>query len=145
MKRQLLCFTTLLLCLPLYLQAQGDVDSLRGFTVDKPSPPAQVQVWQRDREPIARDYVSQPPLIPHKIEGYEINRKFNKCLSCHSWSNYREAGATKISQTHFQDRDRAVRANVAGNRYFCTQCHVPQTEAQPLVENTFQPVEAIRQ
>ena len=34
-------------------------------------------------------------------------------------------------------------ANVSARRYFCTQCHVPQADAQPLVENTFKPVTAI--
>ena len=28
-------------------------------------------------------------------------------------------------------------ADVSPRRYFCTQCHVEQTDAQPLVENTF--------
>ena len=96
-----------------------------------------------DREPIERDYVQQPPLIPHKITGYKINVKFNKCLTCHSWANYKEARATKISQTHFADRDNQVMANVAARRYFCTQCHVPQADAKPLVENTFKPVSTI--
>jgi cytochrome c-type protein NapB len=35
-------------------------------------------------------------------------------------------------------------ANVSARRYFCVQCHVPQTNAKPLVENTFQPVEALK-
>ena len=64
-------------------------------------------------------------------------------MSCHSWSNYREAGATKISQTHFESRDKNVLANVSARRYFCTQCHVPQVNAQPLVANKFEPVTAI--
>jgi cytochrome c-type protein NapB len=90
-----------------------------------------------------RDYVQQPPLIPHKIDGYIINTKSNKCLTCHSWKNYREAGATKISQTHFENREHSVLANVSARRYFCTQCHVPQVNAKPLVANTFKPVTAI--
>ena len=64
-------------------------------------------------------------------------------MSCHSWSNYREAGATKISQTHFEARDKNLLANVSARRYFCTQCHVPQVDAKPLVENVFEPVTAI--
>ena len=109
-------------------------------------PPLQGRIFPPpvDRAPIPRDYVQQPPLIPHDITGYQINIKFNKCLTCHSWANYKEANATKISQTHFEDRDSNVLANVSARRYFCTQCHVSQVEARPLVENTFQPVEAIR-
>ena len=73
-----------------------------------------------------------------------INKKFNKCLTCHSWANYKEAGATKISQTHFSDRENNVLANIAPRRYFCTQCHVPQVNAKPLVENTFNPLQTIK-
>ena len=122
----------------------GQVQSLRGANdLDNQSNSVVVKKNIQDRDPIERDYVQQPPLIPHHIKGYKINMKFNKCLTCHSWANYKEAGATKISQTHFADRENNVMANVAARRYFCTQCHVPQVDAQPLVENTFQPITAI--
>jgi len=121
-----------------------DVRSLRGHSdLQEKSHPPEPKRFAKDGEPIARDYVQQPPLIPHKIKGYRIDRNSNKCLSCHSWKHYREAGATKISQTHFEDRDKNVLANVSARRYFCTQCHVPQAGARPLVENTFEPVKAI--
>lgn len=121
------------------------VESLRGVNpMDEPAKAPQVIKWQNDREPITRDYVQQPPLIPHKTKGYRINIKFNKCLTCHSWANYKEAGATKISQTHFSDRENNVLANIAPRRYFCTQCHVPQVNAPPLVENTFNPLQTIK-
>jgi len=119
--------------------------SLRGANpLNAPSKPPQTMKWQNDREPITRDYVQQPPMIPHKIKGYKINIKSNKCLTCHSWSNYKEASATKISQTHFSDRENNVLANIAPRRYFCTQCHVPQVNAPPLVENTFNPLQTIK-
>ena len=122
-----------------------NVNSLRGSNpLDEPArEPASMKV-QNDREPITRDYVQQPPLIPHKTKGYKINKKFNKCLTCHSWSNYKDAGATKISQTHFSDRENNVLANIAPRRYFCTQCHVTQVNAKPLVENTFNPLKTIK-
>ncbi len=120
------------------------VSSLRGVAdIDQDSAAPVAKKYAKDNEPIARDYVQQPPLIPHKIKNYRINLKSNKCMSCHSWSNYREANATKISQTHFESRDKNVLANVSARRYFCTQCHVPQVNAQPLVENVFEPVTAI--
>ena len=103
----------------------------------------QLHQYQKDGLPIERNYLLQPPLIPHQIEGYTITPKFNKCMSCHSWTKYKEANATKISQTHFESRDGAVLANISARRYFCVQCHVPQTNARPLVENTFEPVEAL--
>jgi len=121
------------------------VTSLRGSNdLETGSNMVVIKQVQRDQEPIERDYVQQPPLVPHKIEGYAINLKFNKCLSCHSWKNYRKARATKISQTHFADRDENVLANVSSRRYFCTQCHVPQMNATPLIENEFRPLQAIR-
>jgi len=98
----------------------------------------------RDREPFARDYVQQPPLIPHQVRGYNITANFNKCMDCHSWSKAKEAGATKVSLTHFKDRDGKELSNISPRRYFCLQCHVPQVEAQPLVSNTFKPVESLQ-
>lgn len=120
------------------------VSSLRGPTdLDQATNAPTMKKYNKDEEPIARDYIQQPPLIPHKIDRYRINLKSNKCLSCHSWKNYRQYGATKISQTHFEDREDHVLANVSARRYFCTQCHVPQVNAKPLVENIFKPITAI--
>ncbi len=130
---------------PLAMAEHNSVSSLRGHVPleeEAKAPPA--RKWVKDDEIKPRDYVQQPPLIPHSIKGYKINKKFNKCLTCHSWANYREAGATKISQTHFADRENNVLANVAPRRYFCTQCHVPQANAKPLVENTFKPLKSIK-
>lgn len=126
------------------MQSISEVSSLRGSKdLDQDSSVPEHKRYAKDGEPIERDYVQQPPLIPHKVSGYRVNLKSNKCMSCHSWNNYREAGATKISQTHFEDRDKHVLANISARRYFCTQCHVPQVNAQPLVENKFRPITAI--
>ncbi len=127
------------------LQAAETIKSLRDKPLASESDKPVMYRWQRDREPIPRDYVQQPPLIPHKIIGYKIDINSNKCLTCHSWSNYKKAGATKISLTHFTDREGNDLANVSARRYFCDQCHVPQVDAQPLVENTFEPVGAVKQ
>jgi cytochrome c-type protein NapB len=124
---------------------EATMKSLRGDTdLNHESKAPELKSLGRDRGPIPRNYVQQPPLIPHAIEGYRINLKFNKCLTCHSWANYQESGATKISQTHFEDRDKHVLSNVSARRYFCTQCHVPQVDAPPLVENTFEPVKVLQ-
>lgn len=136
---------TLILGIGLSFQSRAtEVSSLRGpIELDQDSKAPEMKKYPKDGEPIARDYVQQPPLVPHSIARYKINLKSNKCLSCHSWKNYRQYDATKISQTHFEDRDDNVLANVSARRYFCTQCHVPQTNAKPLVENEFKPVTAI--
>ena len=99
-----------------------------------PSGPRQ----ERDTSPHDRDFVQQPPLIPHGISGYQITRNFNKCMDCHAWSRTRESGATKVSVTHFRTREGEELDNISPRRYFCTQCHVPQTDARPLVDNVFE-------
>ena len=99
---------------------------------------------ERDRDPIPREFVQQPPLIPHTVKGYNITQNFNKCMDCHSWSRYKETGATKVSQTHFKDREGTELSNISPRRYFCMQCHVVQYDAKPLVENIFKPVAGIR-
>ena len=146
MNRSRICAlaATLLLIITTGITAE-EIESLRGATAleDEAVTPV-IKRWEPDQLPIARDYVQQPPIIPHSVEGYKINQQSNKCLTCHSWANYREAGATKISQTHFADRDENVLANVAPRRYFCVQCHVPQMDTAPLVNNTFEPVKAIQ-
>jgi cytochrome c-type protein NapB len=99
---------------------------------------------ERDRPNIPRDFVQQPPLVPHAIHQYQITKNFNQCLDCHSWARYQEKQATKVSVTHFKDRDGRELSNISPRRYFCTSCHVSQTEAKPLVENRFQPAAGLR-
>jgi cytochrome c-type protein NapB len=145
MMKKLTAIVVLLATISFANQAAAEtVSSLRGpADIEQDSAAPVAKKYNKDDEPIIRDYVQQPPLIPHKIKNYRINLKSNKCMSCHSWSNYREAGATKISQTHFESRDKNVLANVSARRYFCTQCHVPQVNAKPLVENDFEPLTAV--
>ncbi len=114
------------------------VKSLRGTNVIGPSLEPDVPKVPNDRGALPRDFVQQPPLIPHDIRGYQITKNFNKCLDCHAWNRAQETGATKISVTHFRDRDGHELAGVSTRRYFCVQCHVAQTDAKPLVANTFQ-------
>jgi len=89
-------------------------------------------------------YVYQPPLIPHSIRHYEVSLNANKCLSCHAWKMAKDSGATKISVTHYVNRQDAVLADVSPRRYFCLQCHVPQAEKEALVGNDFERVESLR-
>ena len=84
-----------------------------------------------------RNYPEQPPVIPHSISGYQLSLNANRCLECHRREFTARTGAPMISITHFMDRDYQVLSDVAPRRYFCLQCHVPQTDARPLVENTF--------
>jgi cytochrome c-type protein NapB len=124
--------------------AQDKVQSLRGDVPIEATSKADMFRVERDSPPIQRDFVQQPPLIPHTVKGYTITRNFNKCMDCHAWSRVKETGATKVSLTHFKDRSTGAElANISPSRYFCTQCHVPQYDAKPLVANEFKPVDAL--
>lgn len=91
-----------------------------------------------------RNYPEQPPIIPHSIDGYQISLKTNRCLDCHRREYTEGSGAPMISVTHFMDRDNQVLADVTPRRYFCTACHVQQTDAKPLVPNTFEDMSLIQ-
>ncbi|KFC06873.1 nitrate reductase cytochrome c550-type subunit [Trabulsiella guamensis ATCC 49490] len=93
----------------------------------------------KEQERMALNYVNQPPMIPHSVDGYQVTTNTNRCLQCHGVESYRTTGSPRISPTHFMDSDGKVLAEVSASRYFCLQCHVPQTNAAPIVENTFTP------
>jgi cytochrome c-type protein NapB len=127
------------------VQAESQaVHSLRGADVAAPEPVPDNFRPIPDQAPIQRDYVQQPPLVPHKVDGYQVTAKFNKCMDCHAWSRYKETGATKVSLTHFKDREGGELSNISPRRYFCMQCHVPQTDAKPLVGNRFESAVGVR-
>jgi len=127
-------------------QGAGTVKALRDTPVGAAEQGGEGDAFkaERDRAALPRDFVQQPPLIPHTVRGYDITVNFNKCMDCHAWSRARETGATKVSLTHFRDRDGKELPNVSPRRYFCMQCHVPQTQARPLVENTFRPAAGLK-
>jgi cytochrome c-type protein NapB len=85
-----------------------------------------------------RNYPEQPPVIPHSIDGYQLTLNTNRCMDCHKREFTEGSGAPMISVTHFQDRDGQVLSDVTPRRYFCTACHVQQTDARALVPNLFQ-------
>lgn len=128
-------------------QAQGVVDAMRGPTpiAAESTPPILYPTENKDvrRE---RNYTGQPPTIPHKIDGtymYQINKDHNGCLSCHARTKAEEIRAIAISPTHYVDRDGHQLADVSPRRFFCTQCHVPQADAKPLITNTFVDVDEL--
>ena len=112
--------------------AQEKLESLRG---DVPIE----QLSKKDQDLIPRNFQKQPPLIPHSIKGYNITQNFNKCMDCHSKERAEETGATKVAKSHYLDREDKKLGNISPRRYFCMQCHVPQFDAKPLVENTYKP------
>ncbi|WP_184082698.1 nitrate reductase cytochrome c-type subunit [Afipia massiliensis] len=97
-----------------------------------------------DDRRVMRNYPEQPPVIPHSIDNYQLTLRTNRCLDCHRRQYTEASGAPMISVTHFMDRDGQVIADVTPRRYFCTACHVQQTDAAPLVQNTFQDMLLVR-
>ncbi|MEE9358562.1 nitrate reductase cytochrome c-type subunit [Candidatus Vondammii sp. HM_W22] len=89
---------------------------------------------------IERSYKLQPPVIPHKIDKEKINLKMNTCMRCHSEKTYEKKKAPKVGDSHYITRDGKTLETVSSRRYFCNQCHAPQVNADPLVENTFEGV-----
>jgi len=121
-----------------------DFSALRGATpLDQEGPAPRITPEQNTslREP--RNYPEQPPVIPHSIEGYEVSVNGNKCLSCHARGRTRESQAPMISITHFADRDGQFLASVSPRRYFCTECHVPQHDVRPPVDNDFVDIDTL--
>ena len=119
------------------LAAAQQVETLRGAGVDDPVHLDQIHRPLEGR--MARNYRQQPPLIPHSVAQYQIDLRTNQCLTCHDWTNAGERNAPTLSMTHYLDRDGNELDHIAGTRYFCNQCHVPQADAPELVENVFQP------
>lgn len=123
----------------------GGQASLRGLTeLDETRRADSFKPVPRDRRPYRSDYVYQPPLIPHKIRGYELSTNANKCLTCHSFKKAADSGATKISVTHYATREGQILSDVSPRRYFCLQCHVVQTDTRELINNNFKPVDSLR-
>lgn len=91
------------------------------------------------QQKIARTYAQQPPLIPHAVENFdEITLEENQCMSCHSAATYQKKNAPEIGESHFINPATGQKLTDASMaRHNCVQCHVPQVDAPPLVENTF--------
>lgn len=86
------------------------------------------------------NYVNQPPMVPHATKNYQVTKNINQCLTCHSPEASRVTGATRISPTHFMDRDGNIVGGTSPRRYFCLQCHVSQSDVDPIVQNEFKPM-----
>lgn len=118
-------------------QQESQVQSLRGLTaLDETNDANDLKRLNTGRR-FDRAYRQQPPLVPHKVDKYQVNLKVNQCMRCHDWPNNTREGAPKISETHYTDRNGVALDRVSRSRWFCTQCHVPQSDAPTLVENNF--------
>ncbi|EJK3601909.1 nitrate reductase cytochrome c-type subunit [Campylobacter jejuni] len=89
-----------------------------------------------------RSYENAPPLIPHAIEDLlPITKDNNMCLSCHDKAIAADASATPLPASHYYDfrHNKTTGDMISDSRFNCTQCHVPQSDAKPLVGNSFKP------
>jgi len=123
-------------------QAAANPQSLRGADVSAEDKVFEEHAWQGSmpgsQKPIARTYSTQPPLIPHAIENLdEVTLEGNQCLACHGLETYKQIGAPRLGNKHFVGAD-PKSGQVAGARHACVMCHVPQSDAKPLVDNDFQ-------
>lgn len=115
------------------------VNGLRGATpLDAESKAPVLPKTVNDDQRRARSHPAQPPVIPHQVDNYQVDLRFNKCMDCHGRSRVGESQAPMVSVTHFQDRDGQIRQEISPRRYFCTQCHVSQADVRVPVKNTFQ-------
>ncbi len=126
------------------LPASGQIDAIRrGVPIDEEHlPPDMARVENTDIKR-NRAYPMQPPTIPHAIDGYEVDKNTNRCMLCHARSNAATFQAPPVSVTHYMDRDDQFLATISPRRYFCSQCHVVQTDAPVLVANTFQDIDSV--
>ena len=136
MKTPVLILSLLLLLVTLGSYAQN-IATLRDAALNTEPEPAKIARVENKDIKRKRAYPMQPPTIPHKIDDYQLDLNVNKCLSCHSRRRSEDSQAPMISVTHYQDRDGNFLADVSPRRYFCEQCHVIQTDAEPLLDNQF--------
>lgn len=129
---------------PALAQQAAEPLGLRGPTpLNEVKPAAPIAADVNNDRRMSRNYPEQPPVIPHQIRGYEISLNANRCLTCHGRQFTEQSQAPMISITHFMDRDDQILATVSPRRYFCTQCHAPQTESRPLVDNRFVDIDTL--
>lgn len=133
--KQLLVLVLLAVPLPALAQEPVRLVGPSNFLEPEPVPPLANIDGDIGRQ--MRNYPEQPPVIPHEIDGYQMTISTNACLSCHRRQYTEASGAPMISITHYMDREGQMLADVSMRRYFCTQCHVVQSEARLLVGNTF--------
>ena len=111
---------------------------------------------------IERAFQDAPPMIPHDVDGMlPITINSNQCTGCHMPDIAAGMGATPLPSSHFTNfrpthnyngktftrstdgmkNEVAIKSTgskLAGARFNCTQCHAPQSQGNPLVENTFE-------
>ena len=101
-----------------------------------------IKAGKSDR--ITPSYHTAPPSVPHVVEKYlPITAETNDCLDCHDrfdkiGKKYVKGKKLPMPKSHYGGFAGKGKADeVSGSRYTCVQCHVPESNAKPLVSNTF--------
>jgi len=136
-------------------------DELIGDTVEIGEMAYYSEIPENQSTSMDRAFENAPPFIPHTVKGmYDIHMNDNECLLCHMPNKAKDENATPIPKSHFidyrpkptlQGEQWLVMANdnevvqvstgdkLDNSRFFCNQCHVPQTNATIEIRNTFKP------
>ena len=93
---------------------------------------------------LAKSWDELPPQIPHNVEEFlPVVMDDNQCLECHDVPKYigkpynmdrTKKSKSPMSKDHYASEDLD---EVSGARFNCMQCHLPVSNARPLVENTY--------
>ena len=88
-----------------------------------------------------RPFPGAPPAIPHAIGDFlPITREANACVDCHGVAEKKPGEPTPLPPSHYVDLRPAPAKRgekVAGARWVCTACHLPQQDVKPLVGSPF--------
>lgn len=88
-----------------------------------------------------RAFPGAAPVVPHGIADFlPITPKQNACVDCHAVKEKAKGEPTPIPASHYVDLRNAPGKQgeaVAGARWSCTACHVPQEDVKPLVGSPF--------
>jgi cytochrome c-type protein NapB len=148
-RRSLLLLIALLASLaasaaPPAASAPGFYDAARGIVAipETTRPPLLTNAVNDDIRR-TRSYDRQPPTIPHRVDGYQVDKNFNKCLDCHARAKTELSQAIPVSASHYIDRSGKVLGQISTRRYFCQQCHVAQEPVRPVVGNTFEDIDTV--
>jgi cytochrome c-type protein NapB len=95
-------------------------------------------------DPLPRAWEEAPPQVPHQVDEFlPVIAADNQCLDCHDVPKYIDQpknmdrtvkSKSPMSPAHYTNSDLD---ELDGARFNCTQCHVPQSNAAPLVESTY--------
>jgi len=111
------------------------------FEVPAPPPVVENGAIPGEVPLLPRDYPGAAPVIPHDTRDFTpITASQNSCTDCHATKVRDPGGPTPIPESHYTNlRDSPGKAGetIVGARFVCTSCHVPRTDAKPLVGNSF--------